>query len=368
MNRINIYIFLNFIFHKKIMKIKQKSHFQDINTKELFGILPDGKTIHSYKLKNKNGMQATIIDFGAAVTSLKVPLENDELVDVVLGFDNLDAYLKSYSLPNAPYFGATIGRYAGRINKGTFILNDKTYHLNKNSNNHSLHGGIIGFSQKKWEIEAITNGENPSITMTLLNPDNDENYPGDLLVSLTYTLSEDNELVLEYNATTTKDTIINLTHHSYFNLNGHDSSVVDQEMIVNSDKILEITSESIPTGNILNLINHPFDFRTPANCPPVIDNSFIIENQNDIAAALYSPINRLRMTVYTNQPSVHVFVGGDCLNEIKGKGDVNYHSLSGICFETQNYPDAPNHTGFPNAILRKEDKYHHKTVYKFQSI
>jgi aldose 1-epimerase len=350
------------------MKIKHKSHFTDINTKEFFGILPDNEAIHSYKLTNKNGMQATIIDYGATITSLIVPLENGELIDAVLGFDTLDKYLKSYSLSGAPYFGATIGRYAGRINNGTFTLNDKTYLLNKNNNNHSIHGGNIGFAQKKWEVETMTEGENQSITMTLLSPANEENYPGDLSVSLTYTLTDDNELQLEYNATTTQDTIINLTNHSYFNLNGHGSSVTDQEMIVNSDKILETSSENIPTGNILNLLNHPFDFRTPANCPSIIDNSFIIETKNDIAAALYSPTSRLRMTVYTDQPSVHVFVGGNCSTEIKGKEDVTYHALSGICFETQNYPDAPNQSRFPNSILRKEDKYHHKTVYKFQCI
>ena len=350
------------------MKIKHKSHHRALNTKEFFGVLPDNTDIHSYKLTNKNGMQATIIDYGATITSLMVPLENGELIDVVLGFDNLEKYLESYSLSNAPYFGATIGRYAGRINNGAFILNDTTYFLNKNNNNHSIHGGIVGFSQKKWGVETITGGENPSITMSLLSPANEENYPGDLSVSLTYTLSEDNELQLEYNATTTADTIINLTNHSYFNLNGHDSSVADQEIIVNSDKILEATSENIPTGNVLDLLNHPFNFRTPANCPPNIDDSFVIETKNDIAAALYSPTNGLRMTVYTNQPSVHVFVGGNCSDKIKGKEEASYHALSGICFEAQNYPDAPNQNTFPNSILRKEDKYHHKTTYKFQSI
>lgn len=350
------------------MKIKHKSHYTDLNTKEFFGILPDNNAIHSYKLTNRNGMQATIIDYGATVTSLMIPLENGDLIDVVLGFDNLEKYLKSYSLTDSPYFGATIGRYAGRINNGIFTLNDKTYLLNKNNNNHSIHGGIVGFSEKKWKIENVTDGENPSITMSLLSPANEENYPGDLSVSLTYTLSEDNELQLEYNATTTADTIINLTNHSYFNLNGHDSSVTDQEIIVNSDKILETTSENIPTGNVLDLLGHPFDFRTPANCPSTIDDSFVIETKNDIAAALYSPTNGLRMTVYTNQPSVHVFVGGNCSNKIRGKEDAIYHSLSGICFEAQNFPDAPNQNKFPNSVLRKEDKYYHKTIYKFQSI
>lgn len=350
------------------MKIKHKSHHIDVNTKKIFGILPDNTAIHSYKLTNRNGMQATIIDYGATVTSLMIPLENGQLIDVVLGFDNLENYLKSYSISDSPYFGATIGRYAGRINNGIFTLNDKTYLLNKNNNNHSIHGGFIGFSQKKWEIETITDGENPSITMSLLSPANEENYPGDLSVTLTYTLSEDNELQLEYNATTTADTIINLTNHSYFNLNGHTTSVTDQEIIVNSDKILEATSENIPTGNVLDLSNHPFDFRTPANCPSNIDDSFVIETKNDITATLYSPLNRLRMTVYTNQPSVHVFVGGNCSEKIKGKDDVTYHSLSGICFETQNFPDAPNQINFPNSILKKEDKYHHQTIYKFQFI
>lgn len=347
------------------MEIKNIPHFIMDSTAELFGIMPNDVAAHYYELINKNGMQLKIINYGATVTSLKIPLENDKSVDVVLGFDNLEAYLKSFDLESAPYLGATVGRYAGRINKGAFELNGKVYGLNVNNNKHALHGGILGFSKVVWEVKDIKKEDNPSITLTYASQNNDENYPGDLSVELTYTLSEENELIIEYHATSTEDTIVNLTHHSYFNLDGHNSDVSNLEMSVNSKEILETTNENIPTGKFLDITNSSFDFSSFKNCPAKIDTTFILNKEQDLAASLFSKKNKLKMSVYTDQPAVHVYVGGNC-EAIKGKEDVLYHSLSGICFETQNFPDAPNHKHFPSSVLKKNATYEHKTIYKFE--
>jgi aldose 1-epimerase len=347
------------------MEIKNIPHFIMDSGAELFGIMPNGVAICSCELMNKNGMQLKVINYGATITSLKIPLDNDKIVDVVLGFDNLEAYIKSFDLESAPYLGATVGRFAGRINKGTFELNGKIFGLNTNSNKHALHGGNLGFSKVVWEVKSINRGENPSITLVHISPNNDENYPGDLSVELTYTLSEENELIIEYCATSTEDTIVNLTHHSYFNLDGHNSDVSNQEMIVNSKEILETTNENIPTGKFLDLTNSPFDFTSFKKCPAKIDTTFILNKEKELAASLFSEKNKLKMSVYTDQPAVHIYVGGNC-EAIKGKENVLYHSLSGICFETQNFPDAPNHKHFPSSVLKKNAIYEHKTIYKFE--
>jgi aldose 1-epimerase len=347
------------------MEINNIPHFIIDSTAKLFGIMPNGAAVYSYELINKNGIQLKIINYGATVTSLKIPLEDDKTVDVVLGFDNLEAYLKSFDLESAPYLGATVGRYAGRINNGAFELNGKIYGLNINSQNHSLHGGNLGFSKVVWEVKSIKKGDNPSITLAYASANNDENYPGALSVEVTYTLSEDNELIIEYHATTTEDTIVNLTHHSYFNVDGHNSNVSDLEMSVNANEILETSNENIPTGKFLDVTNSSFDFSSSKNCPAKIDTTFILNKKQDLAASLFSTKNKLKMSVYTDQPAVHIYVGGNC-GTINGKENVLYHSLSGICFETQNFPDAPNHKHFPSSILKKDAIYQQKTIYKFE--
>jgi aldose 1-epimerase len=335
---------------------------------KFFGNLPDGGVIDSCEMTNKNGMQLKVITYGATITSLKIPLEKGGFIDVVLGFDTLEAYLKSFDLESAPYLGSTVGRYAGRISNGDFNLNGKTINLNRNNNNNSLHGGNIGFSQKQWKIKNVTEGENPSITLSYFSPDGEENYPGDLSIDLTYTLSDENELIIEYVATSSEDTVINLTHHSYFNLDGHNSTISEQDLLINSNKTLETNEHNIPTGQFLNLENNLFDFNQAKKCPQTIDTTFVLNDGEEISASLFSPRNNLEMLVYTNQPAVHIYVGGNCFNAIKGKENADYHPLSGICFETQNFPDAPNHNHFPNAVLRKDEVYQHKTMYKFQNL
>lgn len=350
----------------KTMTIKQIKHFITDSLTKSFGFTPDNEAVDSVELTNKKGAKLNVVNYGATVTALKIPLKKGALVDVVLGFDTLDNYINSFDLESAPYLGATVGRFAGRIKNAVFNLNGKTIHLNKNNKNNSLHGGKIGFSQNIWEIKNVNEGENPSMTLAYFSPANEENYPGDLSIELTYTLSEENELIIEYKAAATEDTVVNLTHHSYFNLDGHNSDVSEQELTVNSTKMLEASDENTPTGRFLNLANSPFDFSQPKKCPSKIDNTFVLENEDEFAASLFSKKNNLRMLVYTNQPAVQIYVGGNCFNKIKGKEDADYHSLSGICFETQNFPDAPNHHHFPSAILKKGEIYYHKTIYKFE--
>jgi len=338
------------------------------STKELFGLLPNGEEIYSYKLSNKKGMSVKVVTYGATVTELKVPVSDGKLVDVVLGFDTLDGYLKSFQLEGSPYMGTTVGRYAGRIHNCTFTLNGKKILLNKNNGDNSLHGGLVSFSQKVWTVEKVTHDDNSAITLSYSSPANEENYPGNLNVEVTYTLSEDNELIIDYNAKTDEDTVINLTNHSYFNLDGHSSDIKDQDLIVNASQVLEVTADCIPTGKFLDVNNTEFDFLTPKKCPSKIDNSFVLTKKEEFAATLFSKNNNLKMTVFTDQPSVHIYVGGNCFNKIKGKENADYHPLSGICFETQNFPDAPNHAHFPSAILKVGEEYVQKTVYKFETL
>ncbi|AXB56012.1 aldose epimerase family protein [Flavobacterium fluviale] len=349
------------------MEIKHISHLKETHNCKLFGLMPNKEEIYSFELTNKNGMKVQVINYGATVTSIQIPL-NGKSIDVVLGFDNLESYLESYNLPSAPYFGTTVGRYAGRIHKASFSLNGIDFKLDENNNGNTLHGGDMGFGRKIWNVASVISGENPSLTFSLLSEHIDEGFPGEMTVYLTYTLTEENELKLEYKAVSTEDTVINLTHHSYFNLDGHDGNVLEQQMFIKSDKMLETNPDNIPTGNYTDLTNHDFDFRNTKNCPFPIDNSFVVNSKTEIVAQLISLKNKLRMDVYTDQPSVHIYVGGNCFGKLKGKENVDYNAQSGICFETQNFPDAPNHSHFPNAVLRKGEEYTQKTVYKFENL
>lgn len=330
-----------------------------------FGFTPEGRESFAYTLQNKNQVKVTIIDFGATINAIKIPLENNEFVDVVLGFDSVSDYINSFKIPGAPFMGAVVGRYAGRIKNGTFKLNNETFQLNKNLGEDHLHGGISNFSNNFWKV--ISFSEN-TIVLEYISKDLEENFPGELTVQVIYTLTEENELEITYSANTTKDTIINLTQHSYFNLDGHENSIENQELQVATNKLLDTDENNVPTGYFLNVAHLPFDFTTFKKCPEKIDNSFVIKDHINAVAILKSSKNNLQMKVYTNQPSVHIYVGGNCSNLIQGKNKTNYHSLSGICFETQNFPDAPNHSHFPNAVLKKEETYYQKTSFTFEKI
>ena len=349
----------------------EKNHYSQLEqpiTSKFFGSLPDGKEVNSYTLSNKNGMELSMINFGATITSIKIPVSGYEKVDVVLGFDNLQAYINSFDLPGRPYMGTVVGRFAGIINKGKFTLNGKIIQLAQNHGEHHLHGGNKGFSQQFWNVKNSTNGDGPSLTFSYTSQNNEENYPGILLVEVTYMLTETNQVIVEYHAHSTEDTILNLTQHSYFNLEGHQKDTSNQLLFVNAVKTLETDSKNIPTGLFSNVSNCPFDFTVQKKCPSTIDNTFILDKKTKIAASLYSEKTHLKMTVYTNQPAVHIYVGGNCFGAIQGKENATYHSQSGICFEAQNFPDAPNHPNFPSAILRQGEIYHHQTIYAFEKI
>ena len=338
-----------------------------INSKsKLFGTMPDGEFVYSYELKNSNGIEVRIINYGATINSLKIPLKTGKIIDVVLGLESLEDYMKSYEIGGSPYYGATVGRYSGRINQGLFTLNNSVYQLEKNLNNHSLHGGNIGFSQRNWEVVKTIEGKNPSISLTYFSPNNEGGFPGDLKVKLTYTLTENNELCIDYIATTSEDTIVNMTNHSYFNLEGHSETVANQDLYINSKTLLETNGDNVPTGVLLNVVNSQNDFSSTKKCPDKIDTSFVFNKENKIAASLFSEKNNLKMLVYTDQPSVHIYVGGKFDDQLTGKEKLKYQTNSGICFETQNFPDAPNHPHFPNSVLKKNETYLQKTVYKFE--
>jgi aldose 1-epimerase len=349
----------------------QKNHYSQLeSTKDVksFGVLPNGKEVFCFTLTNKNGMELSVINYGATITSLKIPVSTGEKVDVVLGFDNLQSYIDSFDLPSPPYFGAVVGRFAGRINEGKCTLNGKTIQLAKNHGEHHLHGGSKGFSQQFWELKNFTEAENPSMTFTYTSENNEENYPGILAIAVTYQLTESNQVIIDYHASSTEDTLINVTQHSYFNLEGHQNSIENQLLFVNAVKTLETDNKNIPTGLFLNVSNCPFDFTQQKKCPTSIDNTFVLDKKTKIAASLYSEKTQLKMIVYTNQHAVHIYVGGNCFGKINGKENASYHTQSGICFETQNFPDAPNHPNFPSCILRQGEIYHHQTIYAFEKI
>jgi len=333
-----------------------------------FGFLPNGKEVFQYTLTNKNGMELSVINYGATITSLKIPVSTGEKVDVVLGFNNLQSYIDSFDLPSPPYIGTVVGQFAGRISDGKFVLNGEPIQLAKNLGEHHLHGGKKGFSQQFWSLRTVTDDENSSITLSYTSTNNEENYPGVMMIEVTYTLTENNEVVVEYHAYSSEDTIINLTQHSYFNLEGHQNSIDNQLLFVNAVKTLETDNKNIPTGLFLNVSNCPFDFTQQKKCPISIDNTFVLDKKTKIAASLYSEKTQLKMNVFTNQPAVHIYIGGNCFEKIQGKENAAYHSESGICFETQNFPDAPNHTNFPSAVLKKGERYHHQTIFSFEHI
>lgn len=317
-----------------------------------------------YSIKNKSGLELKVTNFGATIFSLEIPSKNGKN-DVVLGFNKIEDYVKSFEKDGSPFFSAVVGRFAGRIANSQFPLNGKTIYLDHNLGKHHLHGGKNHISNVIWDFIKYDEKSN-TITFSYLSKTN-EYYPGDVTIDVSYTLSEGNALIVTYNATTTEDTLLNLTQHAYFNLDGQNGNVSEQKLTVNADVFLEVDSDCIPTGNLINLNNHSFDFRIPKNVVPGINDCFVLKNNTEPApaAVLHSEKNNLTMKVFTNQPAVQIYVGGMISDEFTAKESAKYHSESGICFETQAFPDAPNHENFPNAILRKGEKYFHETTFQF---
>lgn len=305
------------------------------------------------QIVSKKGMKVTFCDFGAAITSIKIPLDS-QVIDVVLGFDHIENYQKSYELNAKPFLGAVVGLHAGRVNGGKYNSGEQTVQLEKNIGKHHLHGGTLNLSNQFWKLISQTEDK---ITYSILVND------GKTQVTAIYHLKN---FCIQVTLTvqTKEEVLINLTQHSYFNLQGHDGDVTQLKMKINADRILETDNDLIPTGKMLEVKDTKFNFLELNNCPAEIDTSFVLNNLNRPAAILYNPINKLRMEVCTNQPTVHVYVGGACA-PLKAKGMVSYHNTSGICFEVQNYPDSPNHANFKNGIVLPEETYVNEIEYNF---
>jgi len=368
---ISILIFsFSFLYSKTSSKNMKKEKTMRIQ-KKLFGKMPDGTKIYQFKLKNKNNLMVSIINYGGIINSIKIPDKNGKFDDIVLGFNCLKKYLAEH-----PYFGAIIGRYANRIADGEFTLNDKQYNLAKNNGNNHLHGGIKGFDKVVWDVEAIDEKNEWGVLLKYTSPDGEEGYPGKLETTVKYTLNDKNELKIEYTATTDKPTPVNLTNHSYFNLKcAGCGTILDHYLKINADKYTEVNDELIPTGEINKVQGTPLDFTSLHLIGKRIDkikggydHNFILNKKNkqiSLAAKVVEKETGRIMEVYTTQPGLQFYSGNFLDGSIRGKNRKVYKKHYGFCLETQHFPDSPNHPGFPSTILNPGEKYLHTTIYKF---
>jgi aldose 1-epimerase len=345
--------------------------------KTLFGKLPDGREVYQYNLANKSGAILKVLNFGAVVTSLTMPDRNGKYEDVVLGYDSLQGYIHSTN-----YFGTIVGRYGNRIGKGQFTLEGKKYQLTVNDGANHLHGGRIGFSKKLWTAKTVRNSAGPSLRLTYISQDGEEGYPGTVTLSVTYTLTDKNELRIVYEGTTDKTTIFNPTHHSYFNLSGSfNNTILDHLLTIEADSFTPVDKGLITTGKFMDVSNTPMDFRTPTAIGARIndqfeqlifgkgyDHNWVIRNYSKgkvrKAVELYEPKSGRLMTVYTDQPGIQFYSGNFLDGTAKGKG-VSYQRRTGLCLEAQCYPDSPNKPEFPSVTLKPGEVYHQTTIYQF---
>jgi len=346
----------------------------NIIREESFKGVYNGKPTGLYTLKNKNGLIAQITNYGAIIVSIFVPDSKGNLADVVQGYDTIDEYIKG----NSPYMGAVCGRCANRIAKGRFTLLGKQYTLAVNNGPNHLHGGITGFSKVVWDVTSVTDS---SVKMEYLSPNGEEGYPGNLMVSVTYTLTDKNELRLDYFATTDKTTVVNLASHSYFNLAGEGSgSIYDQELTINGAFFTPTDETSIPTGEILSVKGTPMDFTKPKKIGSEIekddeqlkfgagyDHNWVLNHRTrtlGLAAVAYDPVSGRLMEVHTTQPGVQLYTA-NWINGEEGKGGKKYGRRWAFCLETQHFADAINKPHFPSTILYPGEEYKHTCVHRF---
>ena len=347
--------------------------------KEKYGETKDGQQIDLYTLTNKNGVKVSIMNYGAIVQSLYVPDKNNKMQDVVLGFDSLDGYLKM-----SPYFGAIVGRYGNRIDKGKFKLNGKEYQLTINDGKNHLHGGTHGFDKRVWQAEEVKSDLGPALKLTYKSADMEEGYPGDLTLNVTYTLTNDNELRIDYSATTDKETILNPTHHSYFNLSGDpNNTILGEKLMIDAEKFTPIDDGLIPTGKLDDVAGTPMDFRKPTKIGSRInddyeqlkfghgyDHNWVLNNYNGSVrkvASVYDSTSGIFMEVYTDQPGLQFYSGNFLNGTITGKKGIVYKHRTGLCLEAQHFPDSPNEKDFPPVTLKPGDVYKQTTYYKFST-
>ncbi|MGI4864516.1 MAG: aldose epimerase family protein [Janthinobacterium lividum] len=346
-----------------------------------FGKTKDGLATELYTLQNAHGVKATISTYGGTVTSLLVPDKAGKLGDVVLGFDNLDGYISDAFLKSNPYFGALIGRYGNRIAKGKFTLDGKAYQLPTNNVPNSLHGGTIGFNRHLWTAKPGTSADGPTLTLTYASKDGEEGYPGNLTVTVVYTLTSTDALRLDYTATTDKPTVLNLTNHSYFNLSaGQAKDILGHEVTLKADRFTPVDNTLIPTGELKSVTGTPFDFQqphtigerikqVPGAAPGGYDHNWVLADKMrtspELAATVYEPTSGRTMEVYTDQPGVQFYTGNFLDGTLTGKGGTVYGQHAGFCLETQHFPDSPNQPKFPSTVLKPGETFHSVTEYRF---
>lgn len=341
-----------------------------------FETMVDGtKAVKLYTLKNATGMEVCITNFGGRLVSIMVPDKEGKMTDVILGFDNVADYQQ---ISND--FGASIGRYANRINQGKIVVDGVEYQLPQNNYGHCLHGGPEGWQYKVYEAKLLNDTQ---LELVLNSPDGDSNFPGNMVAKVTYTLTDDNAIDIAYEATTDKKTVINMTNHAYFNLNGDPSRhSMDQLLYIASDSITPVDSTFMTTGEMMAVSGTPFDFNTPKPIEQDVanfeneqlkfgkgyDHNWVLNTKGDIsklAAKLVSPVTGITLEVYTNEPGVQVYTGNFLDGTVKGKNGIVYPQRASVCLETQHYPDSPNKAHWPSVLLEPGQTYRSHCVYKF---
>ena len=342
-----------------------------------FGTTPDGRAVELFTLTNAHGIEVRAMTYGATIVSIKTPDRDGHLGDIALGFDSLSGYLTE-----SPYFGAVVGRYGNRIAKGRFTLDGTIYHLATNNGPNHLHGGVKGFDKEVWTGVPFQSDSGVGVAFSYTSPDGEEGYPGTLSAHVRYTLTNDDQLVVNYEATTDKATPLNLTQHTYFNLTGNASrDILDHEIQIDADSMTPVDSTLIPTGVIAPVEGTPFDFRTPTAIGARIgqdneqlkfaggyDHNFVLRRSGPglvPAAHVVEPTSGRTLDVLTTQPGLQFYSGNFLDGTIKGKGGQVYGHRFGFCLETQHYPDSPNHPNFPSTILRPGEEYQSTTVFRF---
>ena len=339
-----------------------------------FGRLPDGTAVDIYTLTNRAGLEARITTYGAILVSLKVPGRDGALADVNLGFDTLDGYLGTH-----PYFGAVIGRYANRIAKARFAIDGVEYRLAANNNDNTLHGGLRGFDKVVWKAEPVDSGRGPGLKLTYVSKDMEEGFPGNLSVTVVYTLTDADELEIAYEATTDKATVLNLTNHAYWNLKGEgNGDILGHILRLEADAITAVDSpvNLIPTGEVLAVAGTPFDFTTPhaigeriAQVEGGYDHNFVLRSGGGtraLAARVEEPESGRVLEIWTDQPAIQLYTGNFLDGTVVGKGGRAYKKHYGFCLETQHFPDSPNHPNFPSTVLRPGETFRSISLYRFK--
>lgn len=334
----------------------------------------DGKKSHLIILQNRRGMKVAVSDYGARIVSILVPDSKGEIVDVVLGFNTIDDYLSAIE----PYYGVTIGRFANRIANGRFKLDDQEFHVKPNNGPNTLHGGHEGFHNRVWDRRV---NDTQNAEFYLVSPDGEGGFPGSLTVVVNYSLTDKNELIIKYRVQTDKPTILNLTNHSFFNLNGEgNGSILNHEIQLNADYFLPVDKHQIPTGEFQAVEGTPFDFRKMKTIQENIalpdpqleaaegfDHNFVLKKStmNTAAAKAFSPLTGIQLEVFTTEPGVQFYTGNFLKGTDKGKKGKPYQEQSAFCLETQKFPDSPNQPNFPSCVLQPDEVYLSETRYRF---